>query len=478
MMKKINTILTNKRFTGGFTLVIVFSLILLLNSCDDSLRSSTQPNIVIIFCDDLGYGDLATFGHPTIRTPNLDKMAEDGQKWTNFYAAASVCTPSRAAIMTGRLPIRNGMCGNRRVLFPNSIGGLQNSEITIAEALKTRGYSTACIGKWHLGHLPEYLPTNHGFDSYFGIPYSNDMDWVKSDNGKDWKHAMKEPEYKFWNVPLMRNEEIIERPAVQTTITKRYTEESVKFIKKNKDKPFFLYLAHNLPHVPLFTSEAFQDTSLRGLYGDVIEEIDWSVGQVLETLRSEGLAENTMVVFTSDNGPWLIFDQHGGSAGLLREGKGTTWEGGMREPTIFWWPGRIKPGVITDMGSTMDLFTTACELAGADLPTDRIIDGVDLSPSLFDEEVGLRQIMFYYRGRELYAVRNGMYKAHFITETAYTSNYPKTYHDPPLLFHLGHDPSEKYDIAEDHPDVIAEIIQEVNRHQAELIIPESQLDRK
>ncbi len=476
-MKKNSAILTKKKFFKSFTLVIVFSMIQLLNSCEDSFKSSTQPNIVIIFCDDLGYGDLATFGHPTIRTPNLDKMAEEGQKWTNFYAAASVCTPSRAAIMTGRLPIRNGMCGNRRVLFPNSIGGLQDSEITIAGALKTKGYSTACVGKWHLGHLPEYLPTNHGFDSYFGIPYSNDMDRV-NDNGKDWKHAMKEPEYEFWNVPLMRNEEIIERPAIQTTITKRYTEESIKFIRENKEHPFFLYLAHNLPHVPLFTSKDFQDISLRGLYGDVIEEIDWSVGQILETLRTEGLAENTMVVFTSDNGPWLVFDQHGGSAGLLREGKGTTWEGGMREPTIFWWPGRIKPGVVAEMGSTMDLFTTACKLAGADLPTDRIIDGVDLSPSLFNEEESLRQTMFFYRGRELYAVRKGMYKAHFITETAYTSNYPKIHHDPPLLFHLGHDPSEKYDIAKDHPEVITEIIQEVELHQAELVIPESQLDRK
>ncbi|MCK4991137.1 MAG: sulfatase-like hydrolase/transferase, partial [Bacteroidales bacterium] len=266
--------------TSSFILAIVLFLSILINSCTNSPESSIQPNIVIIFCDDLGYGDLGTFGHPTIRTPNLDKMAEEGQKWTNFYVGASVCTPSRAALITGRLPIRSGMCGNRRVLFPNSIGGLQDSEITIAEALKTRGYSTACVGKWHLGHLPEYLPTNHGFDSYFGIPYSNDMDRVKIDVWNNKGDNLKEPEYMRWNVPLMRNEEIIERPAVQTTITKRYTEESVKLIRENKDQPFFLYLAHNLPHIPLFTSEAFQDTSLRGLYGDVIEEIDWSVGQV------------------------------------------------------------------------------------------------------------------------------------------------------------------------------------------------------
>ncbi len=463
---------------SSFILLIALFLILLFNSCCSSPETSTQPNIVIIFCDDLGYGDLGTFGHPTIRTPNLDQMAEEGQKWTSFYVGASVCTPSRAALITGRLPIRNGMCGNRRVLFPNSVGGLQEGEITIAEALKASGYSTACVGKWHLGHLPEYLPTKHGFDSYFGIPYSNDMDWAKPENVKDWKEAMKEPEYEYWNVPLMRNEEIIERPAVQTTITKRYTEESVRFIRENKDQPFFLYLAHNLPHVPLFTSEAFQDTSLRGLYGDVIEEIDWSVGQVLETLRTEGLAENTMVVFTSDNGPWLVFDENGGSAGLLRDGKGTTWEGGMREPTIFWWPGRIHPGVVTDMGSTMDLFPTACQLAGADFPADRIMDGVDLSQTLFNGKPSLRNTIFYYRRAELYAVRMGVYKAHFITETSYKKDDNLVHHDLPLLFDLGEDPSEKYNIAEDHPDVIADILLEVERHQAELVIPESQLDRK
>ena len=476
--KKGSTVMTYKSFYRSFTLAIIFLLILQIHSCKSVAESANQPNIVIIFCDDLGYGDLGTFGHPTIRTPNLDKMAEEGQKWTNFYVGASVCTPSRAALITGRLPIRSGMCGNRRVLFPNSVGGLQEGEITIAEALKSSGYATACVGKWHLGHLPEYLPTNHGFDSYFGIPYSNDMDFERTEGWVNHDHAMKERKYEFYNVPLMRDEEIIERPAVQTTITKRYTEEAIKFIREHKKQPFFLYLAHNLPHIPLFTSQAFQDTSLRGLYGDVIEEIDWSVGQVLESLRTEGLEENTMVVFTSDNGPWLVFDQHGGSAGLLRDGKGTTWEGGMREPTIFWWPGRIQPGVIADMGSTMDLFPTACNLAGAEFPTDRIMDGVDLSRTLFDEEVSPRQTMFYYRRAELYAVRLGMYKAHFITETAYTGDNNLVHHDPPMLFHLGEDPSEKYNIAEDHPDVIANIMREVERHQAELIIPESQLDRK
>jgi arylsulfatase A len=433
-----------------------------------------KPNVVIIFADDLGYGDLGCYGHPTIRTPNLDRMAAEGQRWTDFYVGASVCTPSRAALMTGRLPIRTGMCDDdRRVLFPDSAGGLPAGEITLAEALKTRGYATGCIGKWHLGHLPQYLPTNNGFDSYFGLPYSNDMDRV----GGPGRQAFFAPKVEYWNVPLMRDDRIIERPADQNTLTKRYTEEAVRFIESHKDRPFFLYLAHTMVHVPLFCSDAFRDQSPRGRYGDAVAEIDWSVGRILDTLRREKLAENTLVVFTSDNGPWLIFDQHGGSAGLLREGKGCTYEGGMREPCLMWWPGTIRPAVIHDMGATMDLYPTILKLAGAEVPADRVLDGFDLRPVLSGTGPGPRDTMFYYRGTQLYAVRKGRYKAHFVTRSGYR-NDPAVPHDPPVLYDLGQDPSEKYDVAKDHPEVLAEIQKEVERHRGTLTPVENQLAQR
>ena len=440
--------------------------------CSPSHGDTGRPNIIVIFCDDLGYGDLGTFGHPTISTPHLDRMASEGQKWTSFYSACSVCTPSRAALLTGRLPIRSGMCSDiNRVLFPNSTGGLPHSEVTLAEALKSVGYGTACIGKWHLGHHPPYLPTRHGFDSYFGIPYSNDMD------GKGIKGAFAAPSSEYWNVPLMRDEEIIERPALQETLTRRYTEEAVSFLRSNRDRPFFLYLAHTFPHVPLFRSEAFSARSRRGLYGDVIEEIDWSTGRILDALREEGLDRQTLVVFTSDNGPWLSYRQQGGSAGLLREGKGSTFEGGMREPTIFWWPGKVKPGVRMGMGSTLDIFPTACALAGAGVPSDRPMDGYDLGPSLLEGAPSPRSMMFFYRGTRIFAVRKGPFKAHFITRSGYGPDKEAS-HDPPLLYNLEHDPSEKFDLADNHPEVIQDILREVERHKASLTPVKNQLDER
>ena len=440
-------------------------LICLLPACNTETENKL-PNFVIIFCDDLGYGDIGPFGHPTIKTPNLDRLASEGQRWTSFYVAASVCTPSRAGLMTGRLPIRSGMCDDReRVLFPNSTGGLPQSEITLAEALNQNGYTTACIGKWHLGHHPEYLPTNNGFDYYYGIPYSNDMD------------AMTEGDQRIYNVPLHRNLEIIERPADQTTLTKRYTEESVKFIRENRERQFFLYLAHTMPHIPLFRSEDFEDVSLRGLFGDVVEEIDWSTGEIIKALKEAGIEKNTLVLFTSDNGPWAIMKLDGGSPGILTGEKGATFEGGMREPTLFWWPGSIPPGTVMDMGTTLDIFPTFCKLAGVEVPDDRIYDGADISPALFGTGPSGREMVFYYRGTRIFAVRKGPFKAHFITKTAYGKD-DEMQHDPPLLFHLEHDPSELYNIADQHPEVIEVIRTEVERHQETLKPVKNQLEER
>ncbi|MGM0459158.1 MAG: sulfatase family protein [Bacteroidota bacterium] len=442
----------------------------------------TKPNIVVIFTDDQGYGDLSSYGAPNIRTPHLDKMASEGQKWTHFYAAASVCTPSRAGLLTGRYPVRSGMASDvHRVLFPDSKGGLPEAEITIAEQVKKAGYQTAMIGKWHLGHHEQYLPTNHGFDYYYGIPYSNDMDQTEENpqrgnyiNGY-FEFADDHIPIDYYNVPLMRNTEIIERPADQNTITRRYTQESISFIEENRDEPFFLLLAHSLPHIPLFVSDEFTGHSDGGLYGDVIEEIDHGVGEIVEKLKELEIAEQTLVVFTSDNGPWLVFKTHGGSAGLLRAGKGMTWEGGMRVPAVFWWPGTISPGIVTEIGSSLDIFTTVSYLAGVSLPDNRIIDGVNLSPVLMGEGESPRKEMLFYRGATVYAARKGDFKAHYITEGAYGEFGERIVHEPPLLFNLSEDPAERYDVADEHPEVLAEIWEMVERHKQNLAEVKDQL---
>jgi arylsulfatase A-like enzyme len=353
---------------------------------------------------------------------------------------------------------------------------LPSEEITLAQALKPLGYATACVGKWHLGNyenVPAHNPRRHGFDFYFGLPHSNDMN--PTTNAPKFATARLDQKAEWWAAPLYRNEKLAERPADQTTLTRRYTEEATQFIRTHKQGPFFLYFAHTFPHVPLFASSRFSGQSSRGLYGDVVEELDWSVGQVLETLRKEGLAENTCVFFTSDNGPWLTHGRAGGSAGPLREGKGSTWEGGMREPGIAWWPGRISPKVTHELACTMDLFPTCLKLAGGTVPQDRIIDGIDMAPILFGSGASQRDSFLYYRGPQLYAARKGPFKAHFITRSAYGKDEPVK-HDPPMLFHLGQDPAEQFNIATNNPAVLADIAKVVEAHQAKLVPAKTQLE--
>ncbi len=444
-------------FSIWLNILIIFLLNYKVEAQDkrkNDAKEEKSPNIIILLADDLGYGDIGVYGHPTIHTPSIDKLAANGMKFTQFYAGAPVCSPSRAALLTGRLPVRSGMANKENgVVQPFTDGGLQPEEITIAEALKTKNYSTACIGKWHLGHnKPEYLPIRQGFDYFFGIPYSGDMAPTENDNfiGGQINPPM----------PLFRNEKIIEQPVDQSNLTERFTNESIKFIKENKDKPFFVYLAYNYPHVKLHASERFKGKSSRGLYGDVVEEIDWSVGEIIKTLKELGIEENTFVFFTSDNGPWKTQELEGGSSGELRGEKGSTWEGGMRVPAIAYWPTRIEGGKTTQaLGTVMDLFNTSLSLAKVQIPNDRIIDGVDLSPVLFGEKEEVRQEIFYYRGTELFAVRLGEWKAHFAIQEGYGEDVPK-YLSRPLLYNLNWDPGEQYNfnITKEYNEIMQKIL--------------------
>ncbi len=435
------------------------------------------PNFVIVLTDDQGYGDLGSYGHPTLRTPNLDRMAAEGQRWTSFYTAP-VCTPSRAQLMTGRLAVRTGLAGG--VLFPDSTGGLQPDEITVAEVLKARGYATAAVGKWHLGLLPEYMPMQQGFDSYFGIPYSNDMDQTSAGlPAEERLRRYMDATIDDFNVPLMRDGRIVERPAQQTTLTKRYTDEGIAFIKAHRNGPFFLYLAHNLPHVPLFRSKEFEGKSQRGLYGDAVEEIDSNVGRLLSTLRELKLERNTIVLFMSDNGPWATYLEQGGSAGPLRGAKGSTWEGGVRVPAIFWWPGTIAPGVTTGIGSELDILQTFASLAGAPAPAGKVLDGHDLSQTLRGNAPSPRHTLFYYANSGegvLSAVRHDSFKAHFVVPTA--GSAPVAAPAVPgavELYNLDQDPSEKFDLAARRPEVIAELRRLADDHQKTVVPVKNQI---
>lgn len=431
--------------------------------------AEVKPNIILINCDDMGYGDLSCFGNPTIKTPNLDRMALEGQKWSSFYVSASVSSPSRAGLLTGRLGVRTGMYGNKnRVLFPNSPGGLPAEEFTIAELLKQGGYHTACIGKWHLGHLPEYMPLRHGFDYFYGYPYSNDMS-----RKEQIKLGNKSYPYEYI---LYEQEKEIEREPDQYDLTKQVTNAAIRYIKSNGDSPFFLYLAHPMPHVPVYASADFQGKSARGRYGDTIEELDWSTGQILETLKQEGLDKNTLVIFTSDNGPWLSYKQQGGSPGPLKDGKASMFEGGFRVPCIMW-GSMVKSGHITDMASTLDLLPTFCEMAGISLPSDRVYDGVSLLNVLNNKSSCKRDVFYFYRGNDLYAVRKGKYKAHFSYKSAYGPD-EKIVYEKPVLYDLGVDPEELYDIADQHPDIVVALTALAQDHKASFTVSESIFDKE
>jgi uncharacterized sulfatase len=392
-------------------------------------------------------------------------MAAEGIRFTQFYSAAPLCSPSRAALLTGRYPVRSGI---NFVLFPDSTGGLPESETTIAELLHGRGYVTHITGKWHLGHLPPYLPTRHGFDSYFGIPYSNDMslatnpvyDEINRQFGRSRPPATLERYRNLPGIPLMRDGKVVETEPDQTRLTLRYTADANAFIRKSAaaNRPFFLYFPHTFPHVPLFASERFRGRSRRGLYGDAVEELDWSVGEVMKTLAGLKLEENTLVLFSSDNGGAVGLGQHGGSNGALREGKSTTWEGGVREPFIARWKGPIAPGQVSpEVASTLDIFPTLARLGGAALPANTVLDGADLAPLLWEGGTLAPRDFFYYNAGRLRAMRRGPWKLHL------TGNLeqPKV-----ELYQVETDIAERFDVAASHPELVARMRQAMGRHQA------------
>lgn len=447
--------------------------------------AAARPNVVLIFVDDLGYGDLGCFGARDIKTPNIDRLAEQGTRFTSFYVAQPVCTASRTALLTGCYPNRLSMAG---ALNHTSTVGIHPQETLLSDLCKMQGYVTAVYGKWHLGHHPPFLPTRRGFDEFLGIPYSND-------NGPLHPVTKGIPP-----LPLYENESIVEHDPDQSQFTRRITERAVGFIEANKDRPFFLYVPHIMPHVPIFASEKFRGSSQRGLYGDVVQELDWSVGEIMKALEKHRLDERTLVIFASDNGPFLSYGEHAGSAGALREGKLTTFEGGVRVPCIMRWPGKISAMRVCDeLVATMDLFATLTNLIGAKLP-ERKTDGIDVMPLLFGEKNDKgREVFWYYSGDELHAVRQGNWKLHvpheYLTVAAEPgvkgkpSNFGKlkpesielsgirgiaTRHGYRFekiglaLYNLADDPGEKHNLAEKYPDVVQRLQAIVAKARADL----------
>lgn len=445
---------------------LLLSVVLSVGQSAAAAPRERLPNIVVIFMDDMGYADIGAFGADDYPTPHLDRMAKEGRKFTDFYVTQAVCSASRAGLLTGCYNVRVGILG---ALGPSATHGIHEDEVTIAEICKQKDYATACYGKWHLGHHQKFLPMQHGFDDYFGLPYSNDM-WPYHPGVA---HLPMEQRLKRWpHLPLIKGNEIV-NPQVtgkdQEQLTTQYTEHAVAFIEKNKDRPFFLYVPHSMVHVPLYVSEKFKGKSNRGLFGDVMMEVDWSVGQILDTLRKHDLDKDTLVVFTSDNGPWLSYGDHAGSAGPLREGKGTMFDGGCRESTLMWWPGTIPAdSVCSQPAMTIDILPTVAELIGAELP-DHKIDGKNIWPLIAGEPnaVSPHEAYFFYYGRELQAIRRGKWKLHFphsyrtmAGRPGGTGGKPAPYSQAKIglaLFDLEADIGETTNVADQHPDVVREL---------------------
>ena len=438
--------------------------ICLVSICVSPILSQQLPNIVVMFIDDMGYADIGPFGAEGYKTPYLDRMAEEGMRFTDFQVSSAVCSASRSALLTGCYHVRVGFHG---ALGPSAKHGIHANEMTLAEVCKQKGYATACYGKWHLGHHPKFLPTNHGFDEYYGLPYSNDM-WPYHPGVR---HLPMEERLKRWpHLPLVEGTKVI-NPKVtgddQELLTKQYTERAVEFIEKNKSEPFLVYVPHSMVHVPLYVSDDFKGKSGAGLFGDVVMEVDWSMGQILRTLRENDLDKNTLVVFTTDNGPWLSYGDHAGSAKPLREGKGTMFEGGCRVPTIMWWPGKIPAGKTCDeLAATMDIVPTVAKLIGARLP-DHTIDGKNIWPLMAGEpETKSPHDYFYhyYAGGQLQAVRDRRWKLHFPHEyrsldgrKGGTGGIPVNYVQKRTqleLYDLKNDISETKNVANDHPKIV------------------------
>jgi arylsulfatase len=473
-MKKQNGILL------PVVMIFVFTFISssYIQPVEETAKDSTQPNVIIIFMDDMGYGDLECYGGFPYHTPNINKLAAEGMRFTNFYAAQAVCSASRAALLTGCYPNRIGISG---ALFPNSKIALNPEEETIAELFKAKGYATGMVGKWHLGQKEPFLPLQHGFDEYVGLPYSNDM-WPVNYDGKPADTSTNPG--KFPSLPLIENNrtvKYIHTMQDQGELTTLYTQRAVKFIHQNKGKPFFLYLAHSMPHVPIEASSKFKGKSAGGLYGDVMEEIDWSVGEVMKALDANGLTKNTLVIFTSDNGPWLTFGNHAGNTGGLREGKGTAWEGGVRVPCIMRWPGKIPSGTISNkIAATMDILPTLVNICKLKSPSKKI-DGVDIYPLLINQpDANPRdEFVYYYDRNSLKGIRKGQWKlvlpnisqtykrisaigmdgwpGKYASDTAYLA-----------LYDLRSDPGETLDLKEKYPEIVSQLTVIADRYRKEL----------